>query len=151
MNMEDTEKPVSNGAWCFDLTPTLRTAEDCAIADEKHRQISESQKSRVNEIADKLEASVELSRYEAEFAAAVLRGAAKGFGTKKEKRRGKPDILPGDINMNYAVKISGGASREQAIAAIAEEFSVSTQAVRKKLKKMGAEAFLRWANVDAKK
>lgn len=105
----------------------------------------------VNDIADKLEASVELSRLEAEIAAAVLRGAAKNIGTKPEKRRGKPDVLPGDINMNYAVRIAKGATREQAIAAIAEEFSVSTQAVRKKLKKMGAEAFLRWVKVDIKK
>lgn len=151
--MTDKSKLKSSG-WSIGLTPVLKTAADMDAADRKSAQEAELYKKWLSEMAERLEKDDQLTSTEKWFIATELRIRATQITATKVKRRGKPDQLPNDINHLYAEKIKFGESdglkrdvaKRRAINEIAKEFSVSPQAVRKKLKKLGGDNYLEWCN-----
>lgn len=149
--MTDKSKQ-KNGGWSIGFAPVLKTAADMDEADKKCAQEAESYKEWLLEMAEKLKNDEPLTSIQKDFIATELRIRATQIKAVKVNRRGKPDQLPNDINHYYAefVKLaeSEGLTKDRAkikaINEIAKQFSVTSQAVRKKLKKLGGDSYLEW-------
>ena len=127
------------------------TPEEHARADEEYKLSAERQKDFIHRMAERIEAGDTLNSFEAKFIAAVLRRAAAGISTKRPRRRGQPDMLPGELPMLFAMKVRiEGMSEKDAIAALAGEFDVETASIEKRLgyRGKGIEADQRKAETE---
>lgn len=114
------------------------TPEQHAQADAEYERVAVNQKKFIRDMADKLESGEKLDSFESAVIAAVLRGAAEGINTQRTRPPGKPAKMPGEICLLFALKtLFQGVSENAAIEALAEEYEVSTTAVKKRLGKAG--------------
>jgi hypothetical protein len=142
----------SKRSWHVDFTPVPKTAEDVARADAEDMAKTENMKKHIRLHADYLRNRNEVDgTYSDHEAANLLSYLEENLAdVHRPKRRGQPPQLPGDIHIHLAFRMAKGETQGQGIKAIAEEFGVSEQAVRKKLKNMGWKNFS-WARSLLKK
>lgn len=117
------------------------TEEEHKRADEQYEHIAESQKDFINQMAEKIEAGETLTTFECSFVAAVLRGAADGIRTKRPRRRGSPDKLPGELAVWFGLKTRvEGMSDNAAAEELAGKYGTSVEAVKKTLGLTGKDS-----------
>lgn len=114
------------------------TEEDHKKADEEYRKLIKIQKAHTHSIADKLEAGESISKFDIDWAVAVLRGAANSMSETRKRPKGRPAKLPGEL----AVFVAGdvvfrGKSKNETIEYYANEYQVDVKSIKEELKKQG--------------
>jgi hypothetical protein len=114
------------------------TEEDHKKADEEYRELIKIQKAHTHSIAAKLEAGEPISKFDIEWAVAVLRGAANSMSETRKRPKGRPARLPGEL----AVFVAGdvvfrGKSKNETIEYYANEYQVDVKSIKEELKKQG--------------
>lgn len=116
------------------------TEEQHRLADEKHREVVQSQKAYLREMADKLDAGEELDAFERGFAASVLRGAANSISEIRKRPKGQSKVQD-----EVAVYVAGdvvfrGKSKNASMEYWAGEYDVDVTSIKKVLNKVGYES-----------
>lgn len=110
------------------------TEEQHAAADAEHSRLAKSHKRLCASLADRIEAGETLSAYERAFAADALRHVGANIGEKR-RTAGKPAKLPDfELVMEFVVMTRHqSVSNNEAYERLAEKYSVSVTAVKKRL------------------
>lgn len=111
------------------------TEEQHAAADAEHLQRAKSFKRFYASVADRIEAGETLSIWERELAAAALRHVAATINEERPRPAGKPAKLPdSELVMEFVVMTRHqSVSKDRAYERLAEKYSVSVTAVKKRL------------------
>lgn len=123
-------------------------------SDEQYARLARRQKEQIRDIAARIEAREPLNDMQTECAAAILRKKADDISEKQPRQRGQqPQFPSGKAALMVETYCLQGQSRRSAVAEVAERFNVSDEAIKKALKKDGAEAraILSYASVIMKK
>ena len=104
------------------------------------REVARSQKTFINELADKLDAGEELAAFARSFAAAVLRGAANGMSEERKRPKGQSKV-PYEVVVFVAKDVVfGGYKKNPSIEHWAELYGVDIASIKKILGKGGHES-----------
>lgn len=122
------------------------------LAEIEHAKVVRRQKEIIRDLAHRISEGLPLSKFEADFAAAVLRGAANGMTEKMPKRAGRPDKLPNAFDLILDWKNLSETKKNNAIfEAIAEKYDVSPQAVKKRFKALEDDGFFYFFGIELNK
>lgn len=126
------------------LTEAERDAADAEL-----ERIDANQKRSMREIADKLDSGEPLTSFEASFAAGVLRGVGNAKFSKPKRRAGAPTRIPEEVRFWFAMMTTiNGVSKGKAVKDLAEKYSVSEEAIEKRLGMRGLGAERRLARAE---
>jgi len=108
---------------------------------EEQEETARSQRQYTRLLADKVETGEILSSMERKWIAAILRGAVDAIQPPKGNRGPSPKLDPGSLAMEYAIlREIHGYTNNAAHEHLAGRHAVSTEAIKKALKKYGAIA-----------
>lgn len=117
-------------------------------SDEEWERTAKHQKELGLKIANKVEAEEVLKGMEAKMAAALIRAAANSIPNKQPKRIGAPPkFSSGEVVSLFLIKTKmAGKSNNKAHEELAEQFDVSTTAIKKCLEKYAqdVDGFSEW-------
>ena len=112
------------------------TPEQHADSDEQYKRTAINQKQFMEEIAALLENGTPLNSLQAKFAAAVLRGAAKGMSLQRPRPAGRPSKVPEEAIVLRTVYIKGGMRPTDADNKLAEAYDVDLDTFREAIKRL---------------
>jgi len=125
------------------------TDEQRAAAEQEYERVAKNNKKFILEAADKIEKGEPLSDFKCsaamhpelarEIVAAVLRGAANDISLTRPRPSGRPSTIQDDFIAIYLIGKNSFPSENNAIEYYAEEYGVTTTAIKKKLGQAGTK------------
>ncbi|WP_137886277.1 hypothetical protein [Pseudomonas sp. 2FE] len=105
--------------------------------DEQLRQMRETQRAQVREIADYLRDGKPLTKRQAQLAAGLLYVAAERLLVEPSPPPGRPPKIPDDACWNFVSRTRNGEGKNKVIADLAQQYEVSVEAIKKKIGNTG--------------
>lgn len=116
------------------------TKEQHEAADKEYREVVRSQKTFINELADKLDAGEKLDALARKFAAAVLRGAANGMSEERKRPKGQSKVPDEVAALVASDVVFGGYKKYPSMERWAETYGVDIASIQKVLGKVEYES-----------
>lgn len=115
------------------------TPEQHVQADQAHRELAESQKAFLNEIAALIEKGEPLSSWQRGWAVGAIRGFAKAIPLKRKRPAGRPPVVPEEAIVLRQVYVEGGDTVAQAEEKLASHYGVDLETLQSRIKRLAKQ------------